>query len=59
MAMPFESGHLAVFDIESGELVQYYKGRAPLWQAAEVDGRLLITTGDGSILVFDESVWRD
>lgn len=57
LAMPFEGGQLAVIDIDSGEIVRYYTGSVPLWQAAEADGRLLVATGDGTLLVFDESVW--
>ncbi len=57
LGIAFESGQLAVLDTESGEIVQYYKDRVPLWWPVEVDGRLLVGTGDGTILVFDESIW--
>lgn len=57
LAMPFETGQVAVLDVESGEVVCYYKGGVPLWKALEVDGHLLVATGDGTLLVFDESIW--
>lgn len=53
----FESGRLAVLDVTTGEIVRYFKSAVPLWWPVEVDGRLLVGTGDGTILVFDESIW--
>jgi len=53
----FESGRLAVLDVATGEIVRYFKSAVPLWWPTEVDGRLLVGTGDGTVLVFDESIW--
>lgn len=57
LVIAFETGRLAVLDVESGEIVRYFRSQVPLWWPAEVDGRLLVGTGDGTILVFDESIW--
>ena len=57
IAVAYESGVLAVFNVADGALVQFYQGRSPLWRTAEADGRLLVATGDGALLVFDESIW--
>jgi hypothetical protein len=57
LAIATESGHLAVFNTGDGSLVTSYAGKVPLWRTAEADGRLLVATGDGALLVFDESIW--
>lgn len=54
IAFANESGLLAVFNLWNGSLVWSYKHRAPLWGTAEADGRLLVSTGDGNLLVFAE-----
>jgi outer membrane protein assembly factor BamB len=54
IAFANESGHLAVFNLWNGSLVWSYKYKAPLWGTAEADGRLLVSTGDGKLLVFAE-----
>lgn len=56
IAFPHESGHLPIFSLADGSLEALYRAQVPLWQAADADGRLLVGTGDGSLLVFDESV---
>ncbi len=57
VAFSHESGHLAVFDTATGELVSFYVDKTALWRTAEADGRLLVSTGNGELLVFDESIW--
>ncbi len=57
LAIPNESGHLAVFNLADGALVSLHEDKLPLWRTAEADGRLFVTTGDGKLLVFDESIW--
>jgi outer membrane protein assembly factor BamB len=57
IAIPNESGHVAVFNVADGALVSLREDTLPLWRTAEADGRLFVTTGDGKLLVFDESIW--
>lgn len=57
IAVPNESGHLAAFNLADGALVSLHEDKLPLWQTAEADGRLFVTTGDGKLLVFDDSIW--
>jgi hypothetical protein len=57
IAFVYESGHLAVFSLEDGSLVSFYMARSPLWCSGEADGRLLVTTDEAELLVFDESIW--
>jgi hypothetical protein len=57
IAVAYESGVLAVFNLADGALVRLYQGRDALWRTSEVDGRLLVATGGGVLLVFDESIW--
>ena len=57
LAVAYESGVLAVFNVADGTLVRFYQDRAALWQTAEVDGRLLVATDEGVLLLFDESIW--
>ncbi len=52
LAIPTESGHLPVFDLSNGRLASLDKYDATLWRTAEADGRLLVTTGEGKLLVF-------
>lgn len=52
IAFSAQSGHLAVFDRHSGRLLASYRHRTALCGATAVDGRLLVTTGDGYLLVF-------
>lgn len=56
-AFCFQSGRLAIVDIDTGSLVNFLQWRTPLWRLMELDGRLLAATGDGELLVFDESIW--
>ena len=49
-----EQGLVAIFDRRDGSLVEIHKYKAPLWGTAEADGRLLVSTGDGKLLVFEE-----
>jgi outer membrane protein assembly factor BamB len=53
LAVPHESGHLAVFNLKDGSLPWLHIAKVPLWSSAEVDGRLLVGTGDGKLLVFE------
>lgn len=57
IAFAYESGHLAVFNLEDGSLVSFYMAKSPLWCTGEADGRLLVTTDEAELLVFDESIW--
>lgn len=57
LAIAHESGLLAILNTADGALVSHYQAKVPLWQTEEVDGRLLVATGDGTLLVFDESIW--
>jgi outer membrane protein assembly factor BamB len=57
IAIANESGHLAVFRLSDGALISLYTAKVPLWRTAEADGRLLVGTGVGTLLVFDESIW--
>lgn len=57
LAISTETGQLGIFDLADGSLVNLYSDKLPLWQTAEADGRLLVGTGDGKLLVFDESIW--
>ncbi len=52
VAFATESGHLPVFDLTNGRLVWLYKYKGSLGRTAEADGRLLVTTGRGELLVF-------
>jgi outer membrane protein assembly factor BamB len=54
MAIAHESGDLAVFDLATGLLVWHEKLKVSLWGTAEADGRLLVTAGDGNLLVFED-----
>jgi len=54
IAFAMETGHLAVFDLTNGRLVWLYKHKLKLGRTAEVDGRLLATTDDGHLLVFED-----
>lgn len=56
-AVCYESGELAVVDIDTGSLVNLLQWKKPLWRMMELDGRLLVATGDGELLVFDEGIW--
>ena len=55
IAFAMESGHLAVFDLADGRLVWLYKHKVKLGRTGEADGRLLATSDDGHLLVFDEA----
>jgi outer membrane protein assembly factor BamB len=57
IAVALEIGWLAIFNLTNGSLVTLFDAKAPLWRTAEADGRLLVATGDGALLVFDESIW--
>jgi outer membrane protein assembly factor BamB len=57
LAIGCELGYLAIFNLADGALVTVYQAKAPLWRTEEADGRLLVGTGDGDLLVFDESIW--
>lgn len=52
IAFSTQSGHLAVFGRHDGRLLASYRHRTSLCGATAVDGRLLVTTGDGYLLVF-------
>jgi outer membrane protein assembly factor BamB len=54
IAFANESGLVAIFDRRDGNLVETHEYKAPLWGTAEADGRLLVSTGDGKLLVFEE-----
>jgi outer membrane protein assembly factor BamB len=49
-----ESGHLPVFDLRDGRLVWSHVRKASLGRTAEADGRLLVTTDRGELLVFGD-----
>jgi outer membrane protein assembly factor BamB len=55
IAFAMETGHLAVFDLADGRLVWLYKHKVKLGRTAAADGRLLATSDDGHLLVFDEA----
>jgi len=57
MAVSSELGCLAIFNLSDGSLASVYESKVPLWRTAEADGRLFVATGDGGLLVFDESIW--
>jgi outer membrane protein assembly factor BamB len=57
MAVASELGCLAIFNLADGSLASVYESKVPLWRTAEADGRLFVATGDGGLLVFDESIW--
>jgi outer membrane protein assembly factor BamB len=52
-----ESGHLVVLRTDDGSLVRVLEDRSPLWRCILVDNRLAVGTGDGELIIFDESVW--
>ncbi len=53
-----QSGHLAVLDRRDGRLRGVYRHKTSLCGVSVVDGRLLVTTGDGQLLVFAlDDVW--
>lgn len=56
VAFPTESGHIVVYDTD-GELIHIVKAGLQLWRAIEADGRLIVATGQGFVLVYDESIW--
>lgn len=49
-----ESGHLAVFDLATGELLQVEEYKMAFEGSVAVDGRLLVTARDGCLWVFEE-----
>lgn len=57
IAIPHETGLLAIFDADDGALVGHYRAKHALWNAVEAGGRLFVGTGSGRILVFEESIW--
>ena len=57
IAIPHETGFLAIFDMNDGVLVNSYRAKHALWTAVEAGGRLFVGTGSGKILVFEESIW--
>jgi PQQ-like domain len=57
VAVPFETGLLAIFSADDGKLVNEHRSKHALWRAAEAGGRLFIGTGSGKVLVFDEKIW--
>jgi len=50
-------GGLAIYTAPEGDLVRFVEHKWPLWDLKEVDGRLFVSTGDGVLLVYDESIW--
>lgn len=57
IAFAYEPGCLAVFSLEDGSLVSFYTAKSALWCTGEADGRLLVTTDEADLLVFDEAIW--
>jgi outer membrane protein assembly factor BamB len=58
VAQCFEyGGGLAIYSVPDGELVRFIEHKWPLWELNEVDGRLFVSSGNGILLVYDESVW--
>lgn len=58
VAQCFEyGGGLAIYGVPDGELVRFIEHKWPLWELNEIDGRLFVSTGNGILLVYDESVW--
>jgi outer membrane protein assembly factor BamB len=57
LAVAHQYGRLSIFNLTDGSLIGIHKEKVSLWRTAEVDGRLLVGTDDGTLLVFDESVW--
>jgi outer membrane protein assembly factor BamB len=58
VAFPCATGHLAIFDADDGSLIDVREERAKLWASTVVDGKLAVGTGNGALLVYDESIWQ-
>jgi len=50
-----QSGHVAAFERATGDLVFVRRFRTSLWDPIVVDGRVIVPTSDGQLLVFAES----
>jgi len=48
-----ESGHIAAFDLESGELIALERTNSTLWGSTIVDNRLLVPSAMGELLVYE------
>jgi hypothetical protein len=49
-----------VLNVADGSLVGVHSDqRQSYWDCAEVDGRLLVGTFNGSLLVFDGEIWGE
>lgn len=57
IAFVYESGHVAVFSRTDGTLVSFCMAKPLPCSSGEADGRLLVTTDEAELLVFDESIW--
>ena len=58
LAVPFESGTLAIFDTNDGRIVSLHRERHSLWRALEVDGDLVLCTGAGKALIYGPEIWQ-
>ncbi len=56
VAFPSESGHIVVYDTD-GEFIHVVKAGLQLFRGIEADGRLILATGQGFMLVYDETIW--
>lgn len=50
-----ESGHLAVFDPRSGQLVWATRHKAPVSDVRVIEGLVYVATGKGELLVYEPS----
>lgn len=57
VAVPYQTGHIAVYDVASAARVQVLQTKHPFNRAIEADGRLAIGTSDGSLVVYDDTIW--
>jgi outer membrane protein assembly factor BamB len=57
IAFPHQSGHLGVFNMNDGRLVDVRHEKEDLWSCAVVNSKLVVGTGSGHLLIFDESIW--
>lgn len=57
IAISYESGHVAVIDGITGDLVNSVRLPKPLLASAEHEGRLVVSTADGTLMISDEALW--
>lgn len=57
VAIPYETGHIAVYDVAAAALVHVVQTKHRFNRAIEADGRLILGTFNGSLVVYDDSIW--